>query len=487
MARLEFTPTQIDERIKADPEMIGLAKDDPDEFEAQHAQLYRSFGYRPDGSPLGKVQKVFGETSRATGIPEGVIKGVASAVLPTALTIGGAVGGAAVSGGIGAPFGAAGGAVAGEFANYGLGITEEPPTPFDIGVAAGTSLLGPLGSRAKAGLGPLLKRMPGAGMEMHPLAAGVFKKHIQHMRIDAEDVTTLRGLIDQVPDFHVKIPITRDILGKELEAVSRSLKPDTAYIKELEKIQDRFADQPFLSFKELMATEKDLILSGSESAHAVWSKLSGTLIDDLDKQALNPKLSKATRNKIAEGVQSFKMYSAFNKRFRANTELDNIVKRVVTEIDGDELVRFNSKTFVKELEHNKVLKSTFEPTEIADMKAAIKDLGYLAAPPGSGVNQVGRSIHAGAGGALGLIGYSLGGYQGMLIAGLGVAELIRVAISSQTGRNVVRYMATQGKGRVNAIELDRVLGQVIAGSLAGAGAGLRGSEPESIHPFPNQE
>ena len=75
----------------------------------------------------------------------------------------------------------------------------------------------------------------------------------------------------------------------------------------------------------------------------------------------------------------------------------------------------------------------------------------------------------------------------MLIAGLGVAELIRVAISSQTGRNVVRYMATQGKGRVNAIELDRVLGQVIAGSLAGAGAGLRGSEPESIHPFPNQE
>lgn len=477
----EFTPDQIDERIKSDPEMIHLAKEDPTEFEAEHTRMYRTFGYKPDGSPLGKVQKAFGATARTTGVPEGIIKGVASAVLPTALTVGGAAAGA-MAGGAGAPFGAAGGAVAGEFANYGLGITEEAPTPLDLGIAAGSSLAGPFASRVKAGLYSGAKRLPGAGLTTHPLAAEVLEKHIQHMRISAEDVSMLRGLMDKVPDFKTQIPMVRERLKTELDMATRSLKPDEPYIKELNKFTASLADKQHVSFKQLMATEKDLIASGAEAPRAVWNKLSGVLIDDMEAQAKNPNLTAATRAKIAEGVQSFKMYSAFNKRFQANDTLDGILNRSITKVEGgDDMVRFNKQTFLKEMK-KKGLTDNFEATEIKAMEDAIQDIGFLASPPGGGLNKAGSSIHAGVGGALGMAGYAMGGYTGMLVAGLGVSELLRLSVSSETGRRVLKHMATTGKGRIDVLELNSMLGKAIAGMSAGTVAGVSGSGPSNPVP-----
>lgn len=487
MARLEFTPDQIDERIKTDPEMIQLAQEDPTEFEAQHAKLYRSFGYKPDGSPLGRVQKAFGEVSRQTGIPEGVVKGVASAVIPTALTIGGAVAGGA-AGGVGAPLGAATGAVAGEFANYGLGITEEPPTYADLGIAGGSSLLGPLASRAKASINPILKRMPGAGLTTHPMAAEALEKQIGHMKIDKADVDMLRGLLENVPDFKTQIPNVRAVLQSELNMAARSQKPDQPYIRELNDLTKRLSSKTHLSFKELMATEKDFIKSGSADSQAVWSRLSGVLIQDLEEQAKNPKLTAATRDKISEGVQQFKMYSAFNKRHQANEVLDTVFNRSVTKVEGgDDMVRFNKQTFIKEMRTNKRLKAVFEPSEIKAMEDAVADIGYLAAPPGGGMNKAGGSIHAGIGGALGLAGYAMGGYTGMLVAGLGVTELLRLATSSELGRRTIKYMAKEGKGRINVIELDNTLGKVFAGMSAGAVAGVSGASTGTVQPFANVE
>lgn len=490
MARLEFTPDQIDERIMFDPEMQKLAIDDPTEFDSQFAQIYRSFGYKPDGTPLGKVQKAFGNVARMTGIPEGVVKGVASAIIPTATTIGGAAAGA-LAGGVGAPLGAASGAVAGEFANYGLGITEEPPTVGDLGLAAGFSLAGPLASRAKSGFASFAKKLPGAGLTTHPLAAETLKKNVQHMRIDREDVDMLRGLLEHVPDFKAQIPMVRERLQQELNTATRSLKPDNAYIKELNDLTKRLTDKPYVSFKELMSTEKDLIASGSEAPQAVWSKLSGVLINDLKEQAMNPKLSASTRDKIKTGVEQFEMYSIFNKRYHANETLDNVLKRSITQVEGaDDMVRFNKQTFIKEMKHNKSLNETFEPTEIKAMEDAINDIGYLAAPPGAGMNKAGGSIHAGVGGALGLAGYAMGGYAGMLVAGIGVVELLRMGVSSETGRRVIKHLATEGKGRINPIELNTLLGKAIAGMSAGTVAGVSGMAEKpvpGVNAFPNQE
>lgn len=489
MALLEFTPDQIDERIKNDPEMIELAKNDPTEFDVQHASLYRSFGYKPDGSPLGKVQKAFGKASRATGISEGVIKGVASAVIPTATTIGGAMAGARGGPG-GVVVGAAAGAVAGEFANFGLGITEEPPTPVDLGIAAGSSLLGPLASRTKVGIGKLVQRLPGAGLTKHPLAAEVLEKNIQHMRIDAEDVNMLRGLLDKVPAFKMEIPMVRARLKDELNMATRSLKPDESYINELNKLTKALGNKQFVSFKELMATEKDMIASGSENPGAVWSKLSGVLIDDMEAQLKNPKLTQETRNSIAEGVQSFKMYSAFNKRYQANSTLDDVLNRSITKVDGgDDMVRFNKKQFIKEMRNNKKLNATFEQTEIKDMEAAIENLGYLGAPPGGELSATGMRIHGGAGGILGLVGYAAGGYTGMLIGGIGVTTLLRLGVSSETGRRVVRYLATTGKGRIDVLELNTMLGKAVAGMSAGTVAGVSGAANPvpGVHAFQTEE
>jgi len=489
MARLEFTPDQIDERIMNDPEMRTLAENDPTEFEEEHARLYRAFGYNKHGQPLRAAQKAMGHVSRMTGIPESIVQGTAAAVIPTVTTIGGAVAGG-MAGGVGMPAGAMAGAIAGELANYGLGITEDAPTPVDLGLSAGLSVAGPLASRAKVGIAKGIQRLPSAGLTTHPLAAETLERRIASMRIPKEDVDMLRGLLDNVKDFRIKLPMTQAALKSELDTVTRSLKPDDPYIRELNAFTKALANKPNVSFKELMSTEKDLIAAGSENTTGIWKKLSGVLINDMEAQLQNPNLSKATKAKVSEGLEAFKMYSVFNKRHHAGTTLDKIVERSVTHVDGgDDMVRFNKKQFLKEMKNNKTLHNVFEPTEIKAMEDAIENIGYLAAPPGGYKQQIGA--HAGAAGLLGTAGYMAGGYTGMLIGGVGVTGLISLALSSETGRRVVRHMATTGKGRLDVLELNSMLGKALAGTMVGTKAGVQRAENidpvPGINAFPNME
>ena len=118
------------------------------------------------------------------------------------------------------------------------------------------------------------------------------------------------------------------------------------------------------------------------------------------------------------------------------------------------------------------------------MKDAILDLGYISKPPQGGQDAVNLAKRYGAGG---MIGWMAGGPMGAL-AGAGVEEIIRKGITSPKGREIVKYMAKQGRGHINAMELDQMLGKAVGGMSAGLVPGVTGAgSPEGIKPFAEEQ
>jgi hypothetical protein len=482
----DFTIDQINDRIKKDPDMQRLAENDPTEFESQTNQLYRSFGYRPDGSPVPAAQKAFGKISKATGIPEGLVSGVANMPIPIATTAAGLTAGGVVGGGAGAIPGAIAGSVGGELLNAKLGLRDDL-TQTDAAVAAAAPLIGPLASRLKSGAAYGARLLPGGGAAMHELASDTFEKSLDNIRVDKPMVEAMRSTLTHVQDFKVKVPGLRELFDQEINQVSKRFEQpgSEAYLKKLGEMRASMQGDPAMSFKKLMSWEQGFNNLKEGSPHELWAKASGVLIEELEKAAANPKLTPATRAKVEEGVQAFKNVIAVGRKYRANESLDSLFKQVVQPVAGDvSLTQFNSKAFIKGLRDNEGIKGAFSPAEIESIKESVTNLGYLSKPRTTGNDPASLIQRSGKGAAL---GFAVGGYGGAL-AGGAAEEAIAKAVSSEKGRKIVKYLATKGKGKIDMLELDSMMGQMIAGMNAGVVAGVSGrGSAEGTQVFDNQE
>ena len=478
----DYTVEQLNTRIKQDPEMTQLFKDDPTEFESRANDIYKRFGYNPDGTPLSSAMKGIGKVSRATGIPEGIVQGVANIPIPLATTIAGAAAGSFAPG-PGTLIGASVGSMAGEEINYQLGLRDKPSAS-DLTIAAGAPAIGPLASRLKGPLSSVIQSLPGAGKTMHNLAHETLKKNLKYMEVSREEVQMMRGLFKNIPDFRTDVPMLRATIKQELDEVTKSLKPDTAYIKQLNELTRNLSSQKNISFKNLMSTEADFNKMKDAAPGDVWGKLAGTLITDLEQQAQNPLLSASTRGKILQGVESFKNYIAVNNRFKGQETLTKFLESSTTRVD-DGLIRFNKKAFLKQIESDNKLTQTFEATELADIKKSIADLGYIGAAPQGFTS---GAVHTGSLGVAGLAGYAVAGVSGV-IATTAVLASLRLALGSEMGRRAITHLAKKGHGTIQSVELKEMMGKITAGMSAGAVAGVSGggTNPASIQPFPNQE
>lgn len=482
----DFTPAQIDDRIKNDPEMQELAKNDETEFLARHEKIYNEFGYNPDGSPQSRALRGISKVARATGVDKDIVQGIANMPIPIATTIAGGVGGSVLGPG-GTAAGAVAGSVTGEVINYKLGLRDEPG-PVDLGVAALAPVVGPLASRSKSVLSNIGQALPGAGKHMHSIAAAKVAQQAQHMEVTDDMVQFMRQNFKNVPTFQTDVPLLRAHLKAELNDITKSLAPDSAYIKKVNEVVKNLSSRKTVSFEQLMATEKSFIDMGADAPHAVWKKLSGVVINDLEQQANNPKLTAATRDKILNGVEAFKNYVAVNQRKQGQDALNKFLHpgstgSVVTLLD-DGLVRFNKPAFLKALESEGM--QVFEKTERDAMKKAISDLGYIAP---SSVMSLKGATHTGSYGALGLGAYAVGGVTGVVTYAM-ILGALRLGISTQTGRNAIEYLAKKGHGKIDGAELHSTIGKVMAGMGAGQVAGVSGAgtqPPPGVKPFANQE
>lgn len=483
----EYTPAQIDARIKADPEMQDLAKNDETEFLARHEQIYNTFGYNSDGTPMSAAMKGIQKVSDVTGISKGVVQGVANIPIPLASTVAGAAAGTTLGPGPGTAAGAAAGSVAGEYANYALGLRDKPG-PVDVGIAAGAPLFGPLASRLKGPLSNVLQATPGAGKIMHQVAADTIVKKASQMEVTDDMVNFMRQNFNNVPSFKSDVPMVREYVKNELNSVTRSLSPDSPYIKKLNELSKNLSGSKSFSFDQLMATEKSFIDAGATDPQGVWRKLSGVMINDLEAQAQNPKLTPQTRAKIQQGVDAYKNFVAVNKMKQGQTALDSMLNKSITQLD-DGLVRFNKPAFLKSLKSDGM--KVFEPSDLAAIEKAVSDLGFIGAAPKS---MTSAAVHTGSYGAAGLAAYSAGGVPGVV----GLAAVIgtmRLALRTETGRRVITYLAKQGHGKIDYAELNGMMGKVLAGANAGAVAGVSGSGTQTqgrpsampVQAMPNQE
>lgn len=492
----DYTPAQIDRRIQDDPEMQELAKNDETEFLSRHAKLYEEFGYQADGTPHSTAVKGINKVSKFTGIDKDIVQGVANMPVPIATTLaGGALGTLGLGPGPGTLAGASLGSMAGEEINYKLGLRDKPGA-VDLGIAAAAPALGPLLSRMKPGIANLVQGSPGAGKHMHNLVAETIVKQSQHMEVTDDMVALMRQNFNNVPAFKTDVPLVRAHLREELENVQKSLtnkfKPvkgtnyqqaTDPYITKLKTTIENMKDRKSFGFDELMATEKSFIEMGAEDPTGVWKKLSGVLVTDLEAQAANPKLHPQTREKILNGVEAYKNFVAVNKRKQGQTAIDSFLNKSTTQLD-DGLIRFNKPAFMKSLDSDGM--KVFEPTEIADMKKAVADLGYIGAAPKSVTS---AAVHTGSYGAAGLGAYAVGGVTGVVTLAA-VLGAMRLAMSTDMGRKLVTHLAKKGHGKIEGAELTTMMGQLTAGANAGAVAGVSGmgtQPPSGVKPFTNQE
>lgn len=479
---MEYTPAQIDARIQADPEMQALAKNDETEFLARHEQIYNEFGYNSDGSPMRAVMKGIHSISKKTGISKDVVQGIANVPIPLATTIAGTAAGALSPVPGGAVTGAVAGSILGEELNYAIGLRDKPG-PVDIGFAAAAPLVGPLASRLKGPLSNIGQALPGAGKHMHNLAADAIAKHAKYMEVTDDMVSFMRQNFKSVPTFRTDVPLLKAHLKSELNEVTKSLAPDSSYIKKLNEVTKNLSGKNSISFEQLMATEKSFIDMGSDAPHQVWKKLSGVIVDDLEAQASNPKLTPQTRAKILTGVEAYKNFVAVNQRKQGQHAIESFVNKSVTQLD-DGLVRFNKPAFLKAL--NSEGMQVFESSELEAMKKAVADLGYIGPAPKS---MTSGAVHTGSYGAVGLGAYAVGGVPGVITAAA-ILGALRIGLSSETGRKAITYLAKKGHGTIPGAELHSMIGQITAGANAGGVAGVSGAgtqPPPGIQPFANQE
>jgi len=484
---MEYTPAQIDQRIQDDPEMQDLAKNDPDAFLEQHSKIYDSFGYNPNGTPLSMANKVTKGIEDVTGIPRGATKAAASMGISAATTIGGAAMGS-VGGPVGTTGGAMLGSMAGERISGALGLTDEPTTDSDV-LSLAAPLAGPFLSKTLKGIGKFARSVPGVGTALHQQAAENLDDAMSKVRVGPKDVEAFSNLFDaQIAKnpFQMKTPLLKKAVKKELDKVANSLVPDEPYIKQLNALTKKLSESDFTSVKSLMSTEYSFNKLKQTAPADVWAKLSGVLIDDMDSQAMNPKISQGTREKIKAASQAFKNFVKVNRKAQASSSLDSLTKTAVTEVNGDpNMQRFNKQAFMKKIQYDETLKHSFDPSELEQIKAAVEDVGYIGWGPSgaaqSALQYVGRS------GAAGAIGYTVGGGSKGAMAGFAAAGILSHALESQTGRNIVKYLAKNGRGKLDALELKNMLGKVTAGVSAGLVPGINQGDSQGTQAFANQE
>jgi hypothetical protein len=488
----EFTPDQIDARIEADPQMKKLAQNDPTAFLAQHTKMYHVFGYRPDGTPLPMAQKAIGNIARTTGLPEGLVHGIAAAPLPILGTMAGmAVG--SPGGAVGAAIGASGGSVLGEAGNSLLGITD-PMSTADIGIAAAAPVAGlGIGRAVPAAIKIGKRLLPGVGAGLNELAGETLTAKLNSMRVTKADVDAMRGILSTAEDFKIDVPLTRALFQSESGTIGRQaaagIPETTTYLKELNTQIKNLGTTGKVSFKDLMTLEQGFNRIKGGRPDELWGKASGLIVDDMEAALSNPALTTATKTKVQEGLTAFKSFIATNRKYQADESLTSILKTVVKEVPGESnMVMFDQKAFKTQLKNNQVLNKAFNPVEIAAIKDSVADLGYISKPPSIGGDVLSLGKRYGAGGILGGLGAHMMGGSAMVGApvGMAVEEVIRKAVSSESGRRIVKYLAKTGRGQINMLELNSMLGKATAGVMAGV-AGINQPAGEVLTTSQNQE
>ena len=482
----EFTPAQIDKKIESDPEMKRLAKDDETEFLSQHAKIYREFGYQPDGTPLRTAQKAIKGISKFTGLPEEAVRIGAATPLAVGGTIAGATVGAAGGPG-GAIIGAAGGSILGEAANSLLGINE-PMSTTDFGIAGGAALVPTAISKTIPGLIKAGKyTLPGVGAGLNELAGERFATALKSLRVTPQHVDDARAAMGLVTDFKVETPKLKALLQSESKDVARQEVlgvPSTGHLKDLNNQIEALSQHGSLSFRDIMTLEKGFGRIKDTKSEAVWAKAAGVLIEDLEFAVTNPKLSGATKAKAAQGLNAFKQFIATNNKMKADDDMVSLLGRVVKPTTGDpNLVQIDRKMLMHGIEKMENITKAYTPAEIQSMKDVVTDLGYISKPPSTGGDAVNLAKRYGVGG---MIGWMTAGPMGAF-AGAGVEELMRKGITTETGRRIVKYLAKEGRGTINSLELEHMLGKAAAG-VSAAVPGVTGmGSPLGTQSFENQE
>ena len=483
-----MTVEELNAQIESDTNMQNLAQEDPTEFSAQVSQLYHRFGYDKFGGPLSLAQKGFGKIARATGIPESSIQGAAAMVLPMAGTVAGATIGAP-AGPVGAIGGIMTGSLVGGELNQALGITTERDN-IDRALDLGAPLLGPLASK----VGKAAKLLPGAGYALHEQAIETMETGLKTMRVTKQHLDKAFYNLAKVPDFHFVKPtkllalLDEEIAGTSKQAAMK-VPGTTTDVKTLTEMRDAVASKPTLKYSDIMALNKGFNkLKETNPSDTIWKRASGMIIDDLETASTNPKLSQNTRDKATEGLRAFRQMVQVNKAYQATDVLDNLAKSSVTPAVGDNtLYRFDYKKFKKGLENNDAIIESFSPAEITSMKDSIENLGFLMYTTASPTNiaQIGMAGGIGAG-----VSATAGqGSANMAIAGAGVSAAymaVTNAVKSESGRKVIKYLATEGKGRINIGELQSILGKITAGTLSGGHAAMTAPSEGAINAFPNE-
>jgi hypothetical protein len=383
------------------------------------------------------------------------------------------------------------GSVAGGRLNTVLGLTDEPSDALSLGAP----LLGPIGKKVAGGIGKAMRSVPGVGAALHQQAGDNLDNALNRVRVTPEDVEAFSGLLNtqiKTQPFRIKTPLLAQAVKDELNREVASKLPDGAYIKKLNKLTLEFGEDQITSFKSLMSTENTFNDLKETAPNAIWKKLSGVLIDELDLAATNPALRQDTRNKIAAGAAAYKNLIKVNRKLHANTTLDGLMKTAVTEIDGDpNMVRFNKTAFMKRLKTDHAFDtdkvgSTFSSSEVESLKEAVNEVGYLGWGPSGAAQSAGQYI--GRSGAAGAIGYTVGGGSKGAMTGFAAAAILSHALESETGRRLVKHLAKTGKGSLDMLELKTTLGKALAGMSAGAVPGVTGGgSPEGMQPFADEE
>ena len=487
-----YSLDEINSRIKSDPEMTRLAQDDPTEFKTRASEIYDEFGYHPDGTPMPTARKAIRAGSRALGISPDIGEAVAATPIPLATTaIGarlGAVGG--VKGGL---VGASMGSVVGEMANSALGITE-PMSKGDVAMAAGAPLLGPgLGRLGPAAIKVGKRIVPGMGAGLNEYAGEQLVGMLKNMRVTSEDVQLFRKQLDKVPDFEIPVPKLKALLeGQSSDTavlVQRGIKSQKDYEGRLASVLQSNPDihAGRMNSKNLMDLEHGFNLDKGNFPEELWGKASGTIITEMEDALANPTLSARTKGKISETVGKYKDFIAINNKYRADESITKAMRvdgSILKSVKNDpDMVSFDRNAFKKFINNDPHFTKAFSEQERTAMADAVKDLGYLSKPPSASVDAVNLAKRYGPGG---MIGWMLGGPTGA-IAGAGVEEGIRSIVSSEAGRKAVKYLATKNRGRVDALEVTQLSGQIAAGMAGGAIPGLTGRAGGGFMPMENQE
>lgn len=475
----------INDEIMKDPSMQALNNDDPTEFESSVHKIYHAHGYDTEGKALPLAQQLFGKASRKTGIPEASIQSAAATILPTV----GAIAGASIAP-IAPMAGASFGGYAGAKGNELLGITDLMSTD-DSSLAVLSPIIGPLGSKASQLGAKSARYSPGAQTGLNEMAGETMKKSFDMARVTKQQVDAANAQLLAVPSLKIKTTRLRALFDEEMKTSFKEAQgldqPELhSYAERVMWARNALSDTSTKSFKDLMTIESGLLKMKAEGSSEVWTKASGELIGDLEDMVANPKITDVTRRKAKFALDSFRNVIQTTKKYHANEALDGVMNKVFQPVAGNtDLMAFNKKEFLKELKTNKTLTGAYDRADLDNMIDAVESLGYLGnmskmSSAQGAVDFVGRS------GPLAALGYAAGGQTGAMI-GFGGAALVSTALSSDMGRKIIKWLAKQGRGKINAIELRDTMGKLIAGTSTAVNASLRAPSEGAVNAFENQE